>query len=189
MKNAVIIYRSKTGFTKKYANWLAESLSCQAISYENRASIHLAEYKIVVYMGSFCAGVIGGIKWFKKEAADLSNTAKVVLAVGAMPEGTPEAPEAIASNFSEEEQKEIKAFYLPGGLAYEKMGLKDRMLMKAFSRMMKRKADKKDASREQKEMAQVIARSYDCSDRTYLEPAIAYIKLCIEGKKGVQPSK
>ena len=40
--NAIVIYRSKTGFTKRYAQWLAEDLGCEAAAYENRDKVELS---------------------------------------------------------------------------------------------------------------------------------------------------
>lgn len=175
---SIIIYRSKTGFVQKYAQWLAESLSCRAVSYEKRSSINLREYDILIYGGSFYAGTISGLKWFKQETGNLKSAVKVVLAVGAMPADAPKVSEALAANFSENEQKEIRAFYLPGGLAYEKMGLKDKLMMKLFSKVMKRKAEQEGAGTEQKQMAERIARSYDISDKAFLNPVISYVEGC-----------
>lgn len=173
---SIIIYRSKTGFTQQYAQWLAASLSCKAVPYEKRTSVNLEEYDMLIFGGSFCAGTIGGLTWFKKETRNLKRASKVVLAVGAMPADAPEVSEALTANFSEAEQKEIRAFYLPGGLAYEKMGLKDKLMMKLFSKMMKRQAKKEGAGPEQKQMAETIARSYDSSDKAFLDPVISYVK-------------
>ena len=29
--NSIVTYKSKTGFTKKYAEWIAEDLGCKAV--------------------------------------------------------------------------------------------------------------------------------------------------------------
>lgn len=172
----IIIYRSKTGFTRQYAQWLAESLSCRAVSYERRKSVNLGEYDMLIFGGSFHAGMIGGLKWFKQETRDLKRAAKVVMATGAMPADAPEVAKALTANFSETERQEIRTFYLPGGLAYEKMGLMDKWMMKLFSKMMQQQAGKEGAGPEQKQMAEAIAHSYDISDKAFLEPIISYVK-------------
>lgn len=168
----IIIYRSKTGFTKRYAHWLAESLSCEAVAYEDRDKADLEQCDMIIYGGSIHAGIIGGVKWFKERTAGMDGVEKAVFAVGAMPEGSPEIDEMIHANFTEEERKEIKVFYLQGGLDYEKMGLKDRLMMKAFTGMLKKKA----ATEEEKKMAQTISASYDISDRSFLDPVICYVQ-------------
>ena len=58
-------------------------------------------------------------------------------------------------------------------LRTEKMPFLDRMMMKAFRSMMKRKKAKTEADRQ---MAQAIAGSYDISSKEYIVPLIAALK-------------
>ena len=48
-----------------------------------------------------------------------------------------------------------------------------KVMMKMFTKML---ANKKDASEEDKKMAQMISHSYDISDRKYIEPILAELK-------------
>lgn len=169
----IIIYRSKTGFTEKYAKWLAESLSCKAVSYDEKDHLDLAAYNTIIYGGSLHAGSIRGVKWFKREASKQTASNKIVLAVGAMPSKSPAVRDAIDQNFTAEEQKQIKVFYLQGGLNYEKLGFVDKQMMKMFAKML---AKKKDATEEEREAAKAVAGSYDAADRAFLKPVIEYIQ-------------
>lgn len=170
---SIIIYRSKTGFTEQYAKWLAESLSCGAVPYKERNSVDFNGYDTVIYGGSFHAGAIGGIKWFKEQVGKRKDMNKIVLAVGAMPVGLPAVAQTIDQNFTKEEQQDMKVFYLQGGLSYERMGFVDRQMMKMFSKML---AKKKDATEEERETAKAVAGSYDAADRAFLDPVVAYIR-------------
>lgn len=45
--NTVVVYCSQTGFTEKYAKWLAEDLSCEAVRYSERGLIDLSQCLLV----------------------------------------------------------------------------------------------------------------------------------------------
>lgn len=170
--NAVIIYKSKTGFTRQYAQWLSQQLGCEAVPYESRQSVDLTAYDTVIFGGSLHAGAIKGVKWFKQQSG-LKDKRKIIFAVGAMPAGVDAIETTLAGNFTAEERKEYQLFYLPGGLRYEQMGFLDQKLMKVFAKML---AKRTPANEEERAMADVVGHSYDLSDQKYLEPAIAYIK-------------
>ncbi len=167
----IIIYNSQTGFTKQYAEWLAEDLQCRLVPYSQKEEIDFSQYDAMVF-GSWChAGMIKKIKWFRKNLPALKGKKKAVFVVGANPMGNQEIEASLKGNFSEEEKVEV--FYLQGGLRYEKMGASSRMMMKMFSSMV---AKKKNKSPEEEQMARMIGQSYDISDRRFLRPVAAYLK-------------
>lgn len=66
MSKTAVIYKSKTGFTRKYAQWIAEETGCDLFPYEQREKVDFSRYDTILYGGGFYAGTIGGLKWFKK---------------------------------------------------------------------------------------------------------------------------
>ena len=49
--NAIVIYKSKYGSTKAYAEWIAEALSCQAVEAKSVKADDLLAYDTIVYGG------------------------------------------------------------------------------------------------------------------------------------------
>ena len=96
----------------------------------------------------------------------------MVFCVGASPIENPEIEEALPKNFTAQELEVVRWFYLPGGLNYEAMPAKSRVMMKMFVRMLKAKKDKTQDDLNQINM---IQSSYDISDIKYIEPIIEYI--------------
>ena len=70
-----------------------------------------------------------------------------MLVTGAAPDNQ-ETRRTLEANFKDCQQEEYKAFYLQSGLCYEKMGWKDRLMMKAFSKMLDRMKEKDGTKRE-----------------------------------------
>lgn len=170
MKTAVI-YTSQTGFTKQYAEWIAEDVQGDCMTVAEAEKKDLSGYDAIVFGGWCFAGSIKKLDWFKKKAVQWADKKKVVYAVGASPLENPELQEGLRRNFTDEEWAQISVFYCPGGLCYEKMSGVSRVMMKMFVRMLaKNKSEKEQA------MAKMLSKSYDISDRKYIAPMVEYLK-------------
>jgi hypothetical protein len=106
-------------------------------------------------------------KWKEKRLA--------VICVGGSPGDNPDVEVALKNILSDEQRKYIKAFYCQGGFDYEKMNTASKLAMKMFVSALKKKKDEKS-----RQMAELIATSYDISDKKYIEPVVAYLKESME---------
>ena len=61
----LVTYKSKTGFTKKYAEWIAEELGCGAKDIKTITPKNVAEYDLVIHGGWIFGGIISGYKKIK----------------------------------------------------------------------------------------------------------------------------
>lgn len=163
----LIIYNSKTGFTKKYVQWLSEEIDCTLIAFPEAGTADFSSYDTVIFASWFHAGRIKELNWFKKQPLTCKN--KIVLATGATPADSPETQNALLENFKDN-RTEYTPFYVQGGLCYEKMGTADKLLMSLFKKMVKKSAG------ENSEMYRMISHSYDMSKKENLEPLISYLK-------------
>ena len=165
MNRILIIYHSKTGFSKRYAQWLAEELTGRILPFRDRKSADLTEYDTIILTGGLYAGQMSGLKWLKKQLPALAGKRLAAVAVGCAPVGIPGQAESMAQLFSG--TPEIQGFYCQGGLDYEHMGAVDRAMMAALRAVLKAKPD-------QAEMLAGIAKSFDGTRREYLEPVIRW---------------
>lgn len=172
----LIVYYSKTGFTEKYAGWIREGLlrdmSCDLVPYKGRKKIKWEQYDMIMFGGGFHAGQINGLKWFKAQADRLPNRVKqggriVVFATGAMPADAPDVEKAMRQNFTEQEWAQMKTFYLPSGLCYEKMGIGDKLMMSVFRAMLKE-------AKVDSQMRQIVANSYDVTSKEAVIPIVEW---------------
>ncbi|MBQ8598013.1 MAG: flavodoxin [Lachnospiraceae bacterium] len=170
MKKAIVIYKSKTGFTKRYAEWIGEALGCPAIPFKEAEMSDLNGYDTIIYGGGFYAGMISGIKWFKGNLPKWEGKQLLVFGTGASPNESPDIHKALKQNFTEEEWQKVKAFYMQAGLNYEKMSRGERMAMAVFRTMMKKSAG------EDSEAYRMIQSSYDITDKELIKPLIESIK-------------
>ena len=176
--NILVCYKSVTGFTKKYAEMIAEELDCTLMNFKEVTVEKLSQYDTVVFGGRCYAGAIDGLKKVKELIAKSNVKNFVVFAVGATPNIAEETiQEAWRRNLKSDELRSIPHFYMQGGLRYEKMPLHEKLMMKAFAAVMKSKIKgKKNETEEDQEFIRMISSSYDISEKEYIEPLVSFLK-------------
>ena len=168
----IILYCSKTGFTRQYAQWLQEELRCDCVPFSERNTVDLSQYQAIAFGSGCYVGKIRKLDWFKKQAQKLRGKRLAVFFTGAMPPDAPDVHRLERENFTPEELRAIKPFYLQGGLNYKQMCLKDKLLMAGFRKMLKAHAD----SSKEKVMLQNIQHSFDNTSRESLLPLLDYLR-------------
>lgn len=171
----LVIYTSKTGFTKRYAEWIAEASGADIITCDEakkKDSEYFEAYGNIAFGGWAMAGKIRKSDWFVKKADEWKNKKLALFCVGASPAENPDVPAILEKLVPAEHKSHLKAFYCQGGLDYDKMSVPMRVMMKAFAKSL----SKKSATEKEKEMAKWISHSYDISDRKYAEAVAEYLK-------------
>lgn len=169
----IVIYNSQTGFTKRYAEWIAEAAGADCLALAEAKKKNLAEYEAIVFGGWACAGGISKLAWFKSNMDKWTDKRLVVFCVGGSPIENPEIMPALKQNFKESELKRVNIFYCPGGFCYEKMSASSKLMMKMFVKALRAKKNKTEA---EQEMVKMISTSYDISDKKYVEPILECLK-------------
>ncbi len=166
---AIVVYNSQTGFTKRYAQWIAEAAGADCCEFSEAKKKNMEEYEAVVFGGWACAGGISKLGWFKKNMEKWAGKKLIVFCVGGSPIDSPEVAVALERNFTAAEREKVKAFYLPGGFNYEKMSVPSKLMMKMFIRTLQARVNKTE---EEEQMIKMISSSYDISDKKYIQPVV-----------------
>ena len=130
----IVVYQSSTGYTAKYAGWIAEELGCEAKPFKEVKAEELAGYDTVIYGGWILAGMISG--YDKIKALNLKNM--IVFGVG-MTVPSEEVSERIAK---QNQIPEDRFFYFEGGYAPEKIGFFQKMMMNMIKKSVEKKQEK-----------------------------------------------
>ena len=168
MKKTIILYRSKTGFSKRYAEWIAEDLGCESRSIQGMKLEDLNDYTLVVYGAGIYAGMISGIGRIKNWMEKSSQKTWIVFATGATPPDEGYEELVFKSNFRKGESRPAHFFYFLSGLNYEKMGFFNRALIKLFSGI----AAKKNGT-----TRPVNQTSVDLANRDFITELLSYVRL------------
>lgn len=172
--NILIVYKSTTGFTRKYAEIIGKEIQCTVMERRAVSVKIMSEYDVVVFGSRAYAGRIDGYQKMREMVSKSGPKRFVLFVTGATPnteEGTMD--EFWQQNLSAEELLQIPHFYMQAGLCYERMSFVDKMMMKAAAVMLKKKKDKND---EELAFEKAISASYDIFDRKYAEPLIAFLQ-------------
>lgn len=138
----LVIYKSLTGFTKKYAKLISKKLSCDIIPYKKTNLKLLNDYDQIIFGGSLHASGILGIKLIQKNLEKLENKKIIIFAVGATPNKPDLLKKLLDSNFTKEQQKKIKLFYLRGGFNYNKLNFLNKLIMRLLKSKLQKKKHK-----------------------------------------------
>ena len=175
----VIIYNSKTGFTKKYAEWMAEDLKCDIKPYKKDMK-SLNEYELVVFGGGIMAGKINGLDQFKANV-DLQKQKMFLYATGATSQDLTDVTDQFATNnLNEDEQKKVPFYYFEGGINYDNMSMGSKLLMKMLLKMLN---GKKNRTAEEEGMLQALSHSFDHCEKGRITAMMNQIKEWENGYK------
>lgn len=173
--NAIVVYNSKTGFSEKYAKWIAEDLNIQAVPFK-QALKTLDNYDLIIFGGGVMAGMINGMNKLK---ATLAFTSKkiILFATGATQQGSTETIKQFKNtNLTEDEQKTISFYYFQGGINFKGMSFLPKMMLKMMKNMLEKKSVKTE---EEENMLKTFASSEDHSNREWIEPLVNEAKSII----------
>lgn len=167
----LLFYNGKTGFTKRYSDWIAEELGCEVKPYKDFANTTINADEIIIFGSRVHAGRIEHLEKVKSKL----NGKLILFAVGATPASAEKAVNKMWSeSLSESEIKSIPHFYMQGGLDYDKMGFLGRIIMKVVANLI---GNKKDKSEDETGFAQSIKGSFDISSKEYAMPLVNFVKM------------
>lgn len=169
----IVIYKSKTGFTKKYAEWIAQELSAEIFAASRVTPAVLKSYETVIYGGGLYAGGINGIKLITRNLDKLQRQRVVVFATGASPAREETIDEVRNKNFSPGQQKKIHFFYLRGGFDYSKLGLFDKLLMQLLKKKLQKKAN---PTTDERGMLAAFKKPVDFTGKKHIRELVAFIR-------------
>lgn len=167
MSNILILYKSKYGASKQYAQWIAEMTGGKLVEAEVLGKTDTGQYGCVIFAGGIYAGGLAGVRLLKKNREKLLNRRLIIFAVGASPEDK-EVKAQIKEKLTEILNRDIQFFYGRGAYDETKMTLADRTLCRLLRKSVEKKPEDKLAPWER---ALLEAKDKGCvwTDRRYLE--------------------
>ncbi len=166
----IVAYKSKSGYTKTYAEWIAQELDCDIK--ENAEISDIIGYDTIIYGGGMYAGGFNGIKLITKNLDKLSGKKIVLFAVGSNPGREHEMRPFWEKVLTAEQQKQIGHFYLRGGFDFSKLTAGDKILMK----MLKVRLQKlKECTEDEQGMLDAYDTPVDFRDKDNIKPLIDFV--------------
>lgn len=176
MRKTIILYNSKTGYTKKYAEWIAWELAAEISDQKNFNSERYKEFDNIIFGGSLYATGISGIKKFMKSLEGMESKKIMVFATGLSIKSEEVRTEVMKANFKTPEEKLIEFFYFRGGFDFSKLPATDKFLMKMKKISIERKAKKgTELTSDEKGMLAVYDHAVDYTSQRYIRGLVEYV--------------
>lgn len=173
MNKIAVVYKSKSGFCKRYAEWISKELQCDLIENQKLKIQDLLPYKTLIYGGGLYAIGINGISIIKNNYEQIKDKNLIVFATGATPSREEDIHKIWETNFTEEQNKNIRKFYLRGGFDYRKLDVGNKILMS----MLKNKLEKTNMlGEDEKGMLMAFDKPVDFTEQANITELIAYVK-------------
>lgn len=161
----IVIYQSSTGFTKQYAQWIAEELGCNVLDMKSVSKESINQYEHIIFGGWIMGNMISGLNKIIK----MNPKKLTVFAVGS----TPASEEVEKAIRTQNHLEETPFFYFEGGFHFEKLSFPVKMMLK----MMKKSVAKKENKTPQDEyMVKILGTSFDHTDKKFIAPLIDIYK-------------
>lgn len=169
----LVLYRSKSGFVKKYAQWLAEELHGDLKDAKTVRASEFAQYDAIVFGGGLYMTGIHGVRIIKGNLKKLQGKRVAVFASGA----SPARPETVVKvrdrNFTQAQQKQIGFFYMRGGFDYAKLTPVDKFLMRLLQWRLFLKREK---TPDERGMLSAYRKPQDFTRRDNIRPLVKYLR-------------
>ena len=179
MEKSLIVYFSKYGTTKEYAEWIAQELNGDIYSINNFKENTLNNYDTIIIGSGLYAGKVKGIDLLIKNYESLKNKKLVIFTCGLADYSKIENINSIYNKLKKEFPKkiieEIKIFYLRGGINYKKLSLKYKILMWMKKKQILKKGIE-NSNEEVKEFIETYGKAVDFMDNNNIKELIDYCK-------------
>ncbi len=175
MKKQLIIYGSRYGSTKRYAERLAEMTGTEAVEY--KAVKDLGDYYRIVYLGSLYAGGVTGLK---QTVGKMSPRQELIVSTVGLVDPTDASNvahirQSIKGQIPAHFYDESRLFHLRGAIDYTKLNLKYRLMMSLLAKKVA-KLPEEQQNAETRAMLETYGKQVDFVDFSLLQPIVDKIK-------------
>lgn len=171
--STIVIYKSKSGFTEKYAHLIGKELSIEVKRFEDIKASDINKYDTIIYGGGLYMSGINGLKLLLDKYVDYNKKNVVVFACGATPNRQSDINNVIDLNLTKEQQKHIKVFYMRGGFDFSKLLFKDKLLMLLLKLKLK---SRKNPTADEKGMLASYSKPMDFTKERNIMPLVNYLR-------------
>ena len=172
---SIVLYRSKYGSTKNYAQWIADELSCEAVDAKGFDIENLKDYDTIIYGGGLYAEIIAGVSLITKNIDKLADKKLIVFTTGLTPTDLRDYYDGMVleKNFKNGSKDKVKIFNFPGKMVYKELSLVHRTAIKTLQTIMSKKENPSDMEKMLVNLCDIDA---DLSDKNLIAELIEYAR-------------
>ena len=175
MSKTIVVYKTKYGSTKSYAQWIAEDLGCNFVDAKDIKIDEFLQYDTIIYGGGLYAEIINGVSLITKNIEKLKDKRIIVYTTGITPldvrayyDG-----EVLEKNFKNGVPENVKIFNFLGKMKMEELTLVHRAALKSLKKIMSAKENPSDMI---KLLIELCDADGDFSDRSQIKELCEYAR-------------
>ncbi len=171
--NAIVVYRTKYGSTKNYADWIGEELNCKVVDAGEITINELEKYDTIIYGGGLYAEVINGVSLITKNIDKLKKKRIAVYTTGITPLDCREYYDklVVEKNFRSGIPDCVKIFNFTGKMVMDELSIVHRTSLKTLKKIM---LSKKEPTEMEKLLIELCDADGDFSDRSQINDLVSY---------------
>ena len=173
MHNGIVVFKSKYGSSKWYAEKIAERCNFACKDLKEIKVPDLKDYDVIIFCGSVYASGITYRKFLNKNYDKIKEKEIILFFNGASPIDE-SALQNITKNNFRSELTTMPIFYGRGRWNLDKMSFVDKTLCKMLIKMVSKK-DGKTLQPWEQALMEAKDKSCDWTDVKYIEPLVDYI--------------
>lgn len=170
----IVLYSSKYGATKRYAEWLAEETGFDCVETKKARIEDVKQYETIILGGGVYASGIAGLSFLKKNMSQLQSKKVIIFCDGASPYDEKAFQQIVAHNLKDS-LSGLPCFYCRGAWDMEAMNLVDRNLCKMLQKAVAKKKPE-DCEVWEKALMEAGDQKHDWTDKSYLAPILEAVR-------------
>ena len=173
--STIVIYKSKYGGTKKYAEWISEELGCEIVDAKTIKIDDILKYDKIVYGGGLYAEIINCVHMLTKNMDKLKDKKIAVFTTGLTPPSCRDYYDkmVIKKNFKNGLPENVKVFNYLGKMVVDELSLVHRTALKTLKKIMQ---GKENPSEMEKLLVELCDADGDFCDKEAIGELIEYVK-------------
>ena len=171
----IVLYKSKYGSTKAYAQWIAEELACEVKESKGVKVDDLLAYDTIIYGGGLYAENIAGASLITKSIEKLKDKKLIIFTTGITPLDVREYydGEVLDKNIKPEIRQYIKVYNFMGKMILDELSAPHRTALKMLKKIMSGKENPTDL---EKMLLELCDADGDFTDKNAIKELVEYAK-------------
>lgn len=173
--STIVIYKTKYGATKKYAEWISEELGCDMVNAKDIKIDDILKYDTIIYGGGLYAEIINGVHMLTKNMDKLKDKKIAVFTTGLTPTDCRDYYDkmVIEKNFKLGVPENVKLFNYVGKMLVSELSLVHRTALKTLKKLMQGKENPTDM---EKLLIELCDADGDFCDKEAIKALIEYVR-------------
>ncbi len=173
--NTIVIYKTKYGSAKNYAEWIGEELNCVVAEVREVTIDKLEAYDTIIYGGGLYAEAINGVSLITKNIERLRDKKIAIYTTGITPLDCRDYYDklVVEKNFKNGVPDCIKLFNFMGKMVLDELSAVHRTALKSLKKIMQAK---KNPTEMEKLLIDLCDADGDFCDRSQIADLISYAK-------------